>query len=65
MMDYEHFVIVISTVILMLSIACHTLNEYHCFPHLYKGLITTLCIHQISYVGIKSYKYAMYSQCYR
>ena len=65
MMDYEHFVIMINTVILVLSIACHTLNEYHCFTQPYKCLIITLCIHQILDVGIKSYEYAMYSRCNR
>ena len=31
----------------MSSIAWHTLNEHHYFPHSYKYPITTLCIHQI------------------
>ena len=64
-MDYEHFVIMTNTFTSMLSIACHNLNEHHCFPYLYKWPIITLCIHQILYIGIKSYEYAMYSWCYR
>ena len=61
-MDYEHFVIMMNTFSSMLSIACHNINEHHCFPHLYKYLISTLCIHQILYVGIKSCEYTMYSR---
>ena len=64
-MYYEHFVIMINVLILMSSIACHILNEHHCFMHLYKYLIITICIHLILYVGIKSYEYVMYSRRYR
>jgi hypothetical protein len=46
MVECEHFGYNDNTFTSMLSIACHILNEHHYFSHLYKYLITTLCIHQ-------------------
>jgi hypothetical protein len=62
-MVYEHFGYMMNTFTFMLSIAWHILNEQHCFLHLHKYRITTLCIHQMLYVEIKSCEYAMYSRC--
>ena len=41
--------------------ACHTYKQRHCFSANVQIPDITFCIHQILYVGIKSYEYAMYS----